>query len=270
MEQMKTLLDGQTKSIEKSFKEQMQALDDKYDAKIKVLQEQQIKDKKEIEDKLASLFKEFKENEGNDKKRSRSAGAAIGKSPKGDSADEGFKVKAAGFPMDTRKADAEDTLIKCCAMEEGYIEAYMPGSRNEIAFVKFDSDTARRRFLNRIHSDQIKVMHGGQKIRFSRCRTLEQKEKTKHIDKAKRVIIEAITAKYPNVDENVFKETVETGMKDGGVVWIGGVRVATMVANGAGEKVFAIDPEKLTSELLKTGWEIDGNEVVASHKVAMQ
>ena len=73
MEQMKELLASQTKSLESSIKEQMQALDEKYDGKIKLLQEQQNKDKKEIDGKLEALFKEFRDKEANGKRPCNSA-----------------------------------------------------------------------------------------------------------------------------------------------------------------------------------------------------
>jgi hypothetical protein len=203
-------------------------------------------------------------------KRPRSVGPASGKSTQSSTSIEEFKVKAIGFPVDTRKADAECTLVGACATQEGYIEAYMPGSRNDFAFVKFDSDSARRRFLNRTQSDDLVVTHAGQKIRFLRCRTIEQKDKTKHIDKFKRAIIETIKAKYPDVADGSFKTKIETGMIDGGVAWIGDARVAEMVSNGGGGKVFTINPEKVTGELKKLGWNIDGAEVVAAYRAAME
>ena len=44
------------------------------------------------------------------------------------------------------------------------------------------------------------------------CRSEIQKEKTKHIDKFKRVVCEAIKAKYPNTTDEVLKDKVVTGM----------------------------------------------------------
>jgi hypothetical protein len=184
--------------------------------------------------------------------------------------DDGYKVKVTGFETDTRKAPAEETLTKCCAKEEGYDEAFMPGSRNDFAFVKFDSDSARRRFLNKVHSGELTIEHAGRALRFSRCRTQEQKEKTKHIDKCKRVIIETIKKKYTDVLDGTFKDKIETGMKDGGVAWIGEVRVAEMIVNGNEGKVFTINAEKVVNELRKFGWEIDGAEVVAAYRAAME
>ena len=79
-----------------------------------------------------------------------------------------------------------------------------------------------------------------------------------------RVVIEAVQAKYPNVTTS--KDIIETGMNDGGVVWIGGIRVAETAANGGGEKVFTIYAEKVKAELKKAGWDINGDHVVVAHR----
>ena len=123
------------------------------------------------------------DKEGGERKRGRSAGPSIGKGTQGMNDDDGLKVKVIVLICDTRKVDAESTLLKSCAKEEGCIESYMPGSQNDFAFVKFDLDSARRRFLNKIHSEELVVMHEQQKMRFSRCRTIEQKDKTNYVDK---------------------------------------------------------------------------------------
>ena len=250
---------------------QMKALNEENNKSILVMMSQTMDQKidvlrKEFDDKLAKLTAE---EEGSERKRSRSAGPGIRKTVQSGDHDVEFKVKVIGFPVDTRKIDAESTLTKSCAKEEGFIEAYMPGSRNDFAFVKFDSESARRRFLNRVHSDELVAMHAQQKLRFLRCRTLEQKNKTKHIDKCKRVIIELVKAKYPNVEDKVLNGTIETGMNEGGVAWIGGVRVAEMVASGNGEKTFTINSDKVTSELNKAGWNVDGAGIATAHKNAM-
>jgi hypothetical protein len=205
---------------------------------------------------------------GSATRRAASAGGPRGRNAAQEGDD--FKVKVLGFQPDTRKAAAEETLIKHCAKEEGYDEAYMPGNRKDFAFIKFESDTARRRFLQKVHSDELVIKHDGHKLRFSRCRTREQAEKTKHIDKCKRAIIETIKAKYPDVPDESFKNKVETGMNDGGVAWIGETRVAEMVGSGSEKKIFTINAEKVANELRKFGWEIDGAEVVAAHRAAME
>ena len=223
--------------------------------------------RQEFDQKLAKMTED---KDGNERKRSRSAGPSMGKGVHKNDYDDEYKVKVVGFRTDTRKAAAEETLTNNCAKLEGYVESYMPGGRNDFAYVKFECDSARRRFLNKTHSGELEITHAGQKLRFSRCRTQTQKEKTKHIDKCKRVIIEAIKAKYPNVPDGTFKEKIETGMNDGGVAWIGDVRVAEMVQNDKGAKVFKINAEKVANELRTFGWEIDGQSVVAAHKAAME
>ena len=107
-------------------------------------------------------------------------------------------------------------------------------------------------------------------MKFLKCRTIEQKECTKHTDRAKRVLIEAIQAKYGDVPDATLKSAVETGMNDGGVVWIRGVRVAECIGSTSDGKVFKFNPDKVTNQMRKCGWEIDGNAVVEAHKEAMK
>ena len=109
---------------------------------------------------------------GSATRRAASAGGPRGRNAAHEGDD--FKVKVQGFPPDTRKTAAEEMLIKHCAKEECYDEAYMPGNQKHFAFIKFESDTTRRGFLKK---DELVIMHAGHKLRFSRCRTQEQAEK---------------------------------------------------------------------------------------------
>ena len=47
---------------------------------------------------------------------------------------EDYKVKAIGFPDDTRKELVEELLANELAMTEGYIESYMPGRKKQFRF----------------------------------------------------------------------------------------------------------------------------------------
>ena len=67
-----------------------------------------------------------------------------------------------------------------------------------------------------------------------------------------------------------FKAKIETGTNDGGVAWIGDLRVAEIVANGNEGKAFTINVEKVTNELKNLGWCIDGAEIVAAYRAAME
>ena len=100
------------------------------------------------------------------------------------------------------------------------------------------------------HSGEFSLSLNGASLRFARTRTFEQTQKTKHIDKLRRAILEAIQAKYGDVPEKMLKEKVETGINEGGVAWIGDVRVAEMrVKPGGGDvKGFTIDASKITGD----------------------
>ena len=58
-------------------------------------------------------------------------------------------------------------------------------------------------------------------------------------------------------------------MNEGGIVWIGGVRVAEMIASANGGKTFTIKADKITNQLKQFGLEIDGSGIVTAHKDAM-
>ena len=88
---------------------------------------------------------------------SAGSGKGSGKGHKGEVID--FKVKVTGFETDTYKEPAEKTLNENCAKVEGFVEAFMPGGRNDFAFAKFDSESGRRRFMNKYHSGEIEVKH---------------------------------------------------------------------------------------------------------------
>ena len=141
----------------------------------------------------------------------------------------------------------------------------MPGRKNDIMFVKFDSDSSRRRFLNRILSKELEVTFQGTMLKPLKCRTETQKEKTKHIDKFKRVVCEAIRAKYPETTEETLKDKIVTGMNDGGVGWIGEKRVAE-TTNGK----FILNPVKIKEEAKTHGWDIEGEEIEAEYRRQMQ
>ena len=130
------------------------------------------------------------------------------------------------LPTDTRKDIAEEAVLPQVANEEGFVECYMPGRKNDIMFIKFDSDTSRRRFLNNTLSKELEVKFRVTVLKPLKCRTESQKERTKHIDKFKRVVCEAIRAKYPDTTDEVIRDKITTGMNGGGVGWIGETRVA--------------------------------------------
>ena len=98
-----------------------------------------------------------------------------------------------------------------------------------------------------------------------KCRSETQKEKTKHIDKFKRVVCEAIKAKYPDTTDDVLKDKIVTGMNDGGVGWIGEKRVAETI-NGK----FILNPTKIKEEAKAQGWDVDGEAIVAEYETHMQ
>ena len=155
MEQMKVLLDGQTQSIEKSIKEQIKALDDKYDAKIKLIHEQQVKDKKEIDDKLAILFKELRDEDkdGNDKKRSRSVGAK----PKDDIKDEvrvklEKRVTVSGFMNNSTKDERETPINQFLGglgtiTNYGEHKVFAKGATGSEVVIEFSSKEVAKQFV---------------------------------------------------------------------------------------------------------------------------
>ena len=96
------------------------------------------------------------------------------------------------------------------------------------------------------------------------CRTVEEKAKTRHIDKLKRVLCEAITEAHKDVPDEILKDQVVTGMNGGGVGWIGEVRVAETV-NGK----FVLYPARITEEAKRQGWNIDGNRVREEYGMLM-
>ena len=106
-------------------------------------------------------------------------------------------------------------------------------------------------------------------LKAIRCRTKEEADRTKHIDKLKRVLCETISQKYDQVSEQALKDTIIIGMNEGGVVWIGDVRIAEMSKVPAHKK-FQIHAEKLFAEAGKAGWEIDGAQVKVACDLAMQ
>jgi hypothetical protein len=101
---------------------------------------------------------------------------------------------------------------------------------------------------------------------------LEQTQRTKHIDKLRRAILEAIQAKHGDVSDKILNEKVETGMNEGGVAWIGDVRVAEMTSRPSGQngKEFCVNASKISEEAKKLGWDIDGVQVVARYKELME
>jgi hypothetical protein len=178
--------------------------------------------------------------------------------------EEEFKVKVIGFHTDTRKAIAEEALTSRFAKMGGFIEAFMPGGRNDFAFIKFDSELSRRRFMKMSNGGEFVMEHCGAPLRFLRSRTLEQTQKTKHIDKLRRSLLEAIKANHGDVSDEVLKEKVETGMNEGGIAWIGDVRIAEMKMKESadGGKEFFVDAKKITDETKKHGRNISGEGVV--------
>ena len=62
----------------------------------------------------------------------------------------------------------------------------------------------------------------------------------------------------------MLKEKVETGMNEGGIAWIGDVRIAEMEMKESadGGKEFFVDAKKITDETKKHGWNISGEGVV--------
>ena len=91
--------------------------------------------RKEIEDGKKEM-KEIKSTIGDHRtiKLSASKGKGGGKGYKGEVID--IKVKVTGFATDTYKDPAEKTLNEICANVEGFVEAFMPGQRNDFAFIK--------------------------------------------------------------------------------------------------------------------------------------
>ena len=53
-------------------------------------------------------------------------------------------------------------------------------------------------------------------------------------------------------------------------MWIGGVRVAECIASTSDGKVFKLNSDKVTNQMRKCGWKIDGNAVVEARKEAMK
>ena len=175
-----------------------------------------------------------------------------------------------GFGTDTYKEPAEKTLNEMCASAEGFVEAFMPGEQNDFAFIKFDSAANQRLFMNKYHNGEFVVQHAGNTLTLKNTRTLEQKQRTKHIDKLKRAILEAIQAAHTTVRNDDFKGKVESGMVDGGVVWIGDVRIAQIPKTpgqyGRGDvKDFKVDADKITNAARTYGWIIDGADVLKSY-----
>ena len=261
---MKSDMDQRMEKVDNA----MSAIAGATDAGFKDVKQEMDKEKKARKSAEAELERKIEQLQQGAGAPSNGKGKGKGKATKGsDNNGDDFKVKVTGFITDTRKADAEATLMKHCAKEEGFVETYMPHNRNDFAFIKFDSDSARRRFLNKTYSEELIIVHDEKKLRFNRCRTLEQKSKTKHVDKCFRAILEEIQSKHNNTDDKDLKDKVESGMKDGGVLWIGGVRVAEMKikAEGVGTKEFVVDANKITEETKKQGWPIDGESVLANY-----
>ena len=185
------------------------------------------------------------------------------------SANEDIKVRIIGFPTDTRKDLAEGAVCPQLQEFDGFVEAFMPGRKNNFMFAKFDTDAARRRFLNQCACKEVDLKYNDVSLKAIRCRTKEEADRTKHIDKLKRVLCEAISQKYDQVSEQALKDTIITGMNEGGVVWIGDVRIAEMI-KGQGPKKFQIHAEKISAEAGKAGWVIDGAQVKLAYDLAMQ
>lgn len=184
-------------------------------------------------------------------------------------------MKVTGFGTDTYKEPAEKTLNEMCASAEGFVEAFMPGQRNDVAFIKFVSAVSQRRFMNKCHNGEIVVQHAGNTLTLKNTRTFEQKQRTKHIDKLKRAILEAIQAAHTTVKNGDSKGKVESGMVDGGVVWIGDVWIAQIPKTpgqyGRGDvKDFRVDADKITNEAKAYGWIIDGADVLKSYNNVME
>ena len=61
-------------------------------------------------------------------------------------------------------------------------------------------------------------------------------------------------------------------MNEGGVAWIGDVRVAEMTSRSGGQngKEFCVSASKISEEAKKLGWDIDGVQVVARYKELME
>ena len=129
--------------------------------------------------------------------------------------------------------------------------------------------------MNKYHSGEAIVQHEGNTLTLKNTRTFEQKQRTKHIDKLKRAILEAIQAAHTAVKNEDFKGKVESGMVDGGVVWIGDVRVAQIPKTpgqfGRGDvKDFKVHADKITNEAKTYGWIIDGADVLKSYNSMME
>jgi hypothetical protein len=181
-------------------------------------------------------------------------------------------VKVVGFQLDTRKVVAEEALSTRCAKLDGFLEAFMPGGKNNFAPIKFDAELSRKRFMKDVNSGEFSMSLNGASLRFLRSRTFEQTQKTKHIDKLRRSILEAIQANHGDVSDSMLKEKVETGMNEGSVAWIGDVRVAEMRlrSGGVNGKEFCVDASKISEEAKKLGWDIDGVQVVARYNELME
>ena len=178
------------------------------------------------------------------------------------------KVKLLGFPRDTRKEIAEGAIQPQLQEIDGFVEAFMPGRKNDFMFVKFRSENDRKNFLKTIHGDELKITFNESPIKVLRCRTREEADRTRHIDKLKRAVCEAISLVHPDVDDQKLREHVITGMNNGGVMWIGDVRVAEMVGN-RGNGVFKIYADMMSQEAAKLGWKIDGVKIEAAYAASM-
>ena len=129
--------------------------------------------------------------------------------------------------------------------------------------------------MNKYHSDEITVKHSGRTLVFQNTRTFEQKQRTKHIDKLKRAVLEAIQAAHANISSEDVKGKVELGMTDGGVVWMGDVRVAEIPKSPgqfrrADVMDFKVHAEKITKDAQTFGCTINGVDVVQSYKRMME
>ena len=80
----------------------------------------------------------------------------------------------------------------------------------------------------------------------------------------KRGVCEAVSLEHPDVKDQKLRENVITGMNNGGVMWIGDVRVAEMVGN-RGNGVFKIYADRMSQEASKLGWKIDGVKIEAAY-----
>ena len=65
-----------------------------------------------------------------------------------------------------------------------------------------------------VHSGEFTMRVNGASLRFWKSRTIEQTQRTKHIDTLKRAILEAIQAKHGDVSDKILKGKVETGMNE--------------------------------------------------------